>query len=282
MIEINNLSSLNLFSNFETFNYGDKTIILYDDHRCILTALFEARKLGIISNGTNLITFDRHDDARKIHPNSMRIINSIVASGFDEMSSRDFKNFVEYDISENDDDWVRVAFELNLIHNIVNIGNIENSNIMDFANNIYKSSGGTEHKAYVIGHIFDELNTHGGSLGDMALYQENKDLHEIFGYNLIGGEGFSDDFQEFVLDFDLDCFTTNCQNKVYAWPESIFAKEYNNETSGYFMYRLIQRAKFITICREPSYCGGIGESNKILSYLDKYFFRGCIGTKPVS
>ena len=248
MIEINNLSSLNLFSNFETFNYGDKTIILYDDHRCILTALFEARKLGIISNDTNLITFDRHDDARKIHPDSMRIIDSIIASGLDRMSSRDFKNFVEYDISENDDDWVRVAFEFNLIHNIVNIGNIENSNIMDFANHTYKSSGGTEHKAYVIGHIFDELNTHGGSLGDMALYQENKDLHEIFGYNLIGEEGFSDDFQEFVLDFDLDCFTTNCQDKVYAWPESIFAKEYNNETSGYFMYRLIQRAKFITIC----------------------------------
>ena len=57
---------------------------------------------------------------------------------------------------------------------------------MDFANHIYKSSSGTEHKAYVIGHIFDELNTHGGSLGDMVLYQENKDLHEIFGYNLIG------------------------------------------------------------------------------------------------
>lgn len=282
MIEINNLSSLNLFSNFETFDFGGKTVILYDDHRCILTALFEARKLGIINNGTNLITFDRHDDAREIHPDSMRIIDSIIARGLDRMYSRDFKNFVEYDISENDDDWVRVAFELNLIHNIVNIGNIENSNIMDFANHIYKSSGGTEHKAYVIGHIFDELNTHGGSLGDMALYQENKDLHEIFGYNLIGGEGFSDDFQEFVLDFDLDCFTTNCQDKVYAWPESIFVKEYNNETSGYFMYRLIQRAKFITICREPSYCGGIGESNKILSYLDKYFFRGCIGTKPVS
>ncbi|WP_297073811.1 hypothetical protein, partial [uncultured Duncaniella sp.] len=87
MIEINNLSSLNLFSNFETFNYGDKTIILYDDHRCILTALFEARKLGIISNGTNLITFDRHDDARKIHPDSMRIIDSIIASGLDRMSS---------------------------------------------------------------------------------------------------------------------------------------------------------------------------------------------------
>ena len=212
----------------------------------------------------------------------MRIIDSIIASGLDRMSSRDFRNFVEYDISENDDDWVRVAFELNPIHNIVNIGNIENSNIMNFTNHIYKSSGGTEHKAYVIGHIFDELNTHGGSLGDMALYQENKDLHKIFGYNLIRGEGFSDDFQEFVLDFDLDCFTTNSQDKVYAWPESIFAKEYNNETSGYFMYRLIQRAKFITICREPSYCGGIGESNKILSYLDKYFFRGCIGTKPVS
>lgn len=281
MIEINNLSSLNLFSNFETFDFGGKTIILYNDHRCILTALFEARKLGIINNDTNLITFDRHDDARKIHPDSMRIINSIIASGFDEMSSRDFKNFVEYDISENDDDWVRVAFELNLIQNIVNIGNIENSNILDFPNHIYKSSDGAEHKAYVIGHLFDELNTHGGSLGDMALYRENKDLHEIFGYNLIGREGFYADYQDFVLDFDLDCFTTDCQNKVYAWPESIFTREYNNETVGYFMYMLIQRAKFITICREPSYCGGIGESNKILSYLDQYFFHGHLGTKAI-
>lgn len=282
MIVINSLSSLSLFSNFETFNFGDKTIILYDDHRCILTALFEAHKLGIINNATNLITFDRHDDACEIHPDSMSIIDSIIACGLNKISSRDFKNFVEYDISEKDDDWVRVAFELNLIQNIVNIGNIENSNIMDFQNHIYKSSNGIEHKAYVIGHLFDELNTHGGSLGDMALYQENKDIHEIFGYNLIGSENFSNDYQNFVLDFDLDCFTTDCQNKVYAWPESIFTREYNNETTGYFMYNLIQRAKFITICREPSYCGGIGESNKILSYLDKYFFHGHLGTKAIN
>ena len=33
MIEINNLSSLNLFSNFETFDFGGKTVILYDDQQ---------------------------------------------------------------------------------------------------------------------------------------------------------------------------------------------------------------------------------------------------------
>lgn len=47
------------------------------------------------------------------------------------------------------------------------------------------------------------------------------------------------------------------------------------------MNRLITEATLITICREPSCCGGIGESNKILSYLDKYFFNEGLQTQPI-
>lgn len=281
MIEISSLLSLNQFSNFETFNFGDTTIILYDDHRCILTVLFEARKLGIIDSGINLVTFDRHDDSRAVHPDSMPFIKNCIDTGLENISSKEFKNFVEFDISENDDDWVKVAFELNLIQDIVNIGNIENTNIDDFPNHIYRTQSGTEHKGFVLGHLRDELNTHGGSLDDMVLYDRNVDIHRIFGYNMRGEEGFASKYQEYVLDFDLDCFTATCQNKVFAWPETIFANEYGNDKVAYFMYNLIRRAKFITICREPSYCGGIGESNKILSYLDRYFFRGCLVTTPI-
>lgn len=281
MIEINSLHSLNQFSNFETFEFGGTTIILYDDHRCILTALFEARKLGIINDNINLITFDRHDDARPIHPDSMPFIKTCNEVRLENISSKEFKNFVEFDISEYDDDWVRVAFELNLIQDIINIGNIENTNIDDLPNHTYRNQCGTEHKGFVIGHVKDALNSHGGTLEDMALYDENADIHRIFGYNIREKEGFAEKHQDFVLDFDLDCFTVECQGKVFAWPESIFSEEYNNEMVGYFMYNLIRRAKFITICREPSYCGGIGESNKILSYLDKYFFAGRLGTTPV-
>ncbi|MGM9795513.1 MAG: hypothetical protein ACI3ZZ_04770 [Candidatus Aphodosoma sp.] len=69
MIDITNLRHLNQYTNFETFKYNDKVIVLYDDHRCILTALYEARKLGVIDQDTSLITFDRHDDARPVHVN---------------------------------------------------------------------------------------------------------------------------------------------------------------------------------------------------------------------
>lgn len=47
-----------------------------------------------------------------------------------------------------------------------------------------------------------------------------------------------------------------------------------------FIKDLINRCGVITISREHGSCGGIGESYKILKYLDKYLFEGCIGTIP--
>ena len=92
-----------------------------------------------------------------------------------------------------------------------------------------------------------------------------------------------EDIKPFVLDFDLDCFTTECREKTYAWPEDIFRKEYiESYNVRFFMENLLDRASFITICREPDCCGGIGEANKILNYLDRYFFDGALSTEPIS
>lgn len=41
---------------------------------------------------------------------------------------------------------------------------------------------------------------------------------------------------------------------------------------------LIKDAKVITICREPDYCGSLGDSNRILEMLDRYYFEDCIRT----
>lgn len=90
------------------------------------------------------------------------------------------------------------------------------------------------------------------------------------------------DIKPFVLDFDLDCFTTECREKTYAWPEKIFIDEYfESSNARYFMESLLNRTSFITICREPECCGGIGEANKILNYLDRYFFDGALRTEPI-
>ena len=283
MIEINKMSDLQYYANFETFDYQEKTIVLYDDHRCILTALFEAYKLGLTNADTNVISFDRHDDALPLLPDTQKALANLLEEGINSITSRVFKDFVEFDIREYDDDWVSVGMELGLIKNIVNIGNEDCHNILSWKNNEYVDSNKNVHYGFVLNHLRDELNSHGGILGDRFLGHDNLKLRQIFNYNLPGEtDGFSEVESNYVLDFDLDCFTTHCVNQLYAWPEAIFAKEYGlgYETS-YFMRQLIRRAKFITICKEPSFCGGVGESNKILGYLDKYFFDGVLRTKSI-
>lgn len=282
MIDIRNLSDLSQYANFETYSFGDKLIILYDDHRCILTVLFEAYKLGIINDMTNLVTFDRHDDAKPIHPATKDILKAFVKLDLSEISSRDFKSFVEFDISEYDDDWVKIGMEMGIINNIINIGCEENFNIRDWRGNSYESKSGKKHLGFVIGHLGSELNTHGGRIGDQVLHEYDP-IRKILGYSQHGLFPSIDDTSNFVLDFDLDCFTTTCMDKRFAWPEDVFRKEYYGDSaSGYLMHLLIQKSKFITICREPSYCGGIGEANKILGYLDHYLFRGCLGAQAIS
>jgi len=67
-----------------------------------------------------------------------------------------------------------------------------------------------------------------------------------------------------------------------AWSEIIFDERYvDNYKVKDMIDCLINRATLITICREPGCCGGIGESNKILSYLDRYFFNGELHTQPI-
>lgn len=281
MIEIKTLSDLRLYSNFEVYHYGDKDVILYDDHRCILTALFEAKKLGIINGNTNLVTFDLHDDARPIRPDTEDILEEMKNQDLSEISSRDFKSFVEFDVSEYDDDWVKVGMELGLINHIINIGCEENDNIRRWDHNRYVTKSNQEHLGFVLSHLRGELNSHGGRIGDVALH-ENDNLREILCFDQVGVYPSVSENANFVLDFDLDCFTTKCMEKRFAWPEKIFRNEYGLDSeAGRFLYNLIGRSKFITICREPSYCGGIGEANKILNYLDRYFLRGSLGTEPL-
>lgn len=283
MIDINCLHDLDQYSNFETYRFGEKDIILYDDHRCILTALYEARRLGMLKHGANIVSFDRHDDARPID-SAVDTINEYVKVGIENVNQRDFKNFVEFDIREIDDDWVCVGMELGLINSIVNVGNTDCCNIVSWKDHEYVDMLGNKHKGQVIDHIANEFQRVGGALGDMARYDDFRVVHETLGYNIAGERsGFSDSISDFVLDIDLDCFTTDCQGSVFAWPEVIFNRIYgfDNNAAGYFMEELIRRAKFITICREPSYCGGIGESIKILGYLDKYFFHGSLGTSVI-
>ena len=285
MQEITSIYGLSNHTNIEVYSFHDKYIILYDDHRSILNVLFETKKLGLFSTTPNIIFFDKHDDACNPQINAKDLFEKWGIERIEDVSSRDFWSFVEFDLSGLDDDWLLAGMELGLINHAVVIGQTENSNMRDL-NNLFESSDGEVHELFDIYHLNYSLGSR-GCLGDNVIkepYFEN--VRNIFEYNQ-PPYGRYDKFSKevtnpIVLDFDLDCFTTECENNVYAWPEAIFReKYYDNETVQYFMYRLIERSTFITICREPKCCGGLGESNKILGYLDKYFFDGWLKMAPI-
>lgn len=288
MQTIASIYELSSHTNIDTYVFQEnKYIVLYDDHRSILNVLFEAKKLGLFNNTTpNLIFFDRHDDA--CNPDeicSKGLFKKWGVKKIEDVSSRDFWSFVEFDLSGLDDDWLLAGMELNLINHAVVIGNKENNNIRDMDNR-FESSDGMVHELYDISHLNYSIGSR-GCLGDSIIkqpYYEN--VRAIFEYNQ-QPYGSYDKFSKevtkpFVLDFDLDCFTTECEDKTYAWPETIFRdKYYDNVDVRFFMEKIIERSSLITICREPCCCGGLGESNKILWYLDNYFFEGCLNTNSI-
>lgn len=265
-------------ANINTYAFRDKYIVLYDDHRTLLNVLFEARKLCELKT-PNLIYFDYHDDACKVEPRS-QLLELIGVKELSEATSKQFWSFVEFDLRTLDDNWLLAGMELDLINNAILIGSVEDQNILSL-NSLYTSEDGVEHEVYSIPHLKSSLDVR-GCLGDSCItspYFQN--VRDIMQYH----HGRFDEVgvKPFILDFDLDCFITECQSKFYAWPEDVFRNEYQDcSTTRVFMDDLFDRAAFITICREPGCCGGIGESNKILSYLDRWFFEGALNTKPIS
>ena len=278
MNKIADIGQLSWHSNINTYNYRGKHIVLYDDHRWILNVIFEAMKLNIFNGKIpNIIYFDHHDDACYTDVKlSKYSINNVL-----EMTSRNFWSLVEFDTSPQDEDWVTVGMEFGLINDVVCIGNECNHNINNWDNNTYKTATNKEHKGFCINHLNWEIGDR-GSIGDSMKedYPEYKRIRDIFGYHNRNFDTMVS--TPYILDFDLDCFTTECKDRTFAWPEKIFWEEYGSFSPkcSSFMQQLIARASIITICREPKCCGGIGESNKILGYLDRYLFDGVLGTEP--
>ena len=285
MQPIISLYGLSYHTNMTVHHFRDKYIVLYDDHRCILNVLFEAKKLKLFDTSPNLIFFDRHDDACNPYINKSELFEKWGVKKIEDVSNRDFWSFVEFDLNSLDDDWLLAGMELDLINHAVVIGQNENSN-MRSKDYTYVSTDGKLHEMYDIPHLNNSISSR-GCLGDSIIKQPYyKKVRDIFEYNQppCGRYNkFSDKVTHpFVLDFDLDCFTTECENKTFAWPEDIFRQNfYENDDVDFFMQQLIERSSFITICREPECCGRLGESNKILGYLDNYFFKGCLGTSPI-
>lgn len=268
-------------ANYNTFAIEKKRAILYEDHRSILNVLYFAKKNSLFSKIPNLIMFDYHDDAVKPRGDKLQ---QIIAFKSSNPSIEEFWNFVEFELNPLDDDWLITACEFDLINDAIIIGAEEYHNVRDLVDNIYNDHEGKKHEIYVLTHLDHSLGDR-GELGDHISDYER--VRNIIQFNKKNDKLFnSDEIYPFILDFDLDCFSCETAGYRIAWPEDVFGQRYVHNSRSvrpspfHFLKSLIDRCSLITICREHRSCGGIGESNKILSYLDKYFFNNVLHASP--
>lgn len=244
-----------------------KDVIIYDDHRTLLDVLYYARIKKVLQQTPNLVYFDRHDDAAKVIKEDLEKLDKIEIS-WDQY--REFYDFVEFDLSYNDDNWLYAGMYCNLIKNAVLVNGVEKDNISEL-NAAFKERG---HHLYEINNHFLQRLSIGKRVWKIKKSDDNA-IRSIFDKNW-RQEDNTEIGVPMVLDFDLDCFTKEDANgHLKACSRSNFRKNYKDVyCMGSFMRELMRRASFITICREPKHCGGYKESNKILQYLDECFFNG--------
>lgn len=290
MAELYKLSSR---SNINVYNYpecyrregDDRRIILYDDHRTILNVLYYAIQEGHFNNAIpNIVSFDYHDDSVKLSTIKKQRARSIRKRCEKKRNDELIWRFVEFELSGLDDDWVRAGMELGLINHYIGFGhnchfteagNIENGYEQ------YKTLDKAEHHLYSNGQL-DSVLGNRGVIGDNCYKWQKKhiDIQNDLQYH----QGHFDrgEILPFVIDVDLDCFSTECEDHTMAWPKSIFVERYQeNLKVSTFVHHLLNRASMITICRETGCCGGIGEANRILEMLDCYWLDGALGTRRI-
>lgn len=252
----------------------DQLVFIYDDHRWILNVLFTLYKNRI---HPNLIYFDAHDDAARCRTKS-ELLRCLGVEELPDASLKQFSAFVDFDQRVDDGGWLSTALELNLIGDVVNIGSRYKANIQQM-NGSYVSEAGDMHNVFELASDLEyELGCR-GALGDLQKEDEYCKLRDFFGINKYYNNKVRVK-SPYVLDFDLDFFTISSDNdRLHGWTEKVlqyhfplYSKQYN------FLRDLIRGASIITICREPDYCGSLGDSNRILEMLDSYFFEGYLGT----
>lgn len=273
MYELTHRANINVYS--IEIDGVQKYVVLYDDHRTILNVLYFARMKGILSSAPNIIYFDYHDDACEIYGGKLEEMKALPIS---EENFHTFWQFVEFSLGTMDDDWVWAGMYLDLIKNAVRVGGCQDDNIQRI-NEAFNPVGKYLHPIY---HLDEEL-AYKGCFTDMfsSTPELNQHVRSIFDANFTTEENTEKD-TPFILDFDLDCFTGEIDNKTMAWPEMIFRKHYeDNFKAKQFMRKLVRNCVFVTICRESGCCGGIGEANKILTYLDHYLFDDQLHAMPL-
>jgi hypothetical protein len=213
-------------------DFNSIPVLIYEDHRFAVNVLYYYyAKTGI--NNLNAFIFDKHCDLRDVSENSINKCSEIK-------SFKELFDFVEFDLSEDDNDWVKGAMKLNLIKNyylffaqrIINIDeknyNVEKNHIINYVSN-------------------DNIDT----------IVQNPNIVK----------------EPYFVDFDLDCFSYSVNDKIKAMNFEEIKNHIQYDKYKSFYKQLISGASFISMCFESDFCGGINESRMIFNNINNLFFE---------
>lgn len=209
-------------------------VLMYEDHRFTVNVLYFYYKQTGVKN-LNAFIFDKHCD--------LRDVGEIDKKNYSEINNfKELFYFVEFDLSEDDNDWVKGAMELNLIKDY----------FLFFAQRIRN----IDEKQYI-----DK-----GKYNHIINYISNDNIDTIIQNPNILKEPY-------FVDFDLDCFSYSVNDKIKAMNLEEIKNHIQYDKYKSFYEQLISGASFISMCFESDFCGGIDKSRKIFNNINKLFFE---------
>lgn len=254
-------------------------VVIYEDHRTILNVLFYLKKESGVFFPLNIILFDNHDDACKPAEEALNKIEHFIR---EEPDMRQFWDFTEFDLRGLDDDWIKAGMELGLINHVFLFNATESG--ISFVE-AYKTMHFGEKRIYNLGYLWDALS-HEGCLDDMSRRSKFNQLWDDFGwdYNAEVGKFRFEPTCNFIVDIDLDCFSTLILDQRIAMPEQILVTKFVSHANieqfsslDEFVTHLIEKSVVTTICFEQGYCGGFRQAFYIFQVLDQLFFENQLG-----
>jgi len=277
MPEIRDLSKR---SNINTITTENSEVVIYEDHRTILNVLYFLKTNGLATFPIDLFMFDDHDDFEKPSDKALKRIAKFNAAAPTE---RAYWTFTEFDLNPQDNDWVKAGMELGLINNIF----LFHSTQATYSpSQTYQTKNFGEKRLYNLGSTWDALGNQ-GRLGDFSNGAAYGQLWEDMGWIKDNGKFELRRENNFIADFDLDCFSAYILDKRYAVPSEILRTKFEKVTwsehhyyfqAADFVKKLIEKSVLTTVCFENNFCGGIRESHKIFETFDSLFFDGEIGS----
>lgn len=287
------IEKLKDIDNLKEGKIKDTKLYIHNDHRFILSLLYNSQKNKLIPKPCKMIIYDYHDDLGSVNKDAIFSIKELLkVSEFDE--NRLFE-IIKDELDPRDCDWIKAGMELGIIGDAVIFGvhelSDEYKNQYDnFIN--YKDHLENNHTIFIQKGMPNEMFGMHGELGDIAIKDDASSVRacNLLDWNIESNPaGFIDNCEKIVLNFDLDVFTMHHDGYVIPWVEDIWVDQIL-KTSSYSTTKGISAASFteklgdksglIVIAREPEWCTGINHkehgsknADQILRDLNKNVFN---------